>query len=346
MKKYLILCLFCFSFYIQTIEYGYAWNDGNKIYPYVIHYNDYNYNIHYDTNDWIGDAVITIICNNSAKMFFLNNMKIIFFVGTESPQNSNIKMILDNEEIYGENESSLITIEITNTNITYDLLHSKLELYSNLAIKALQNEQYTLATYYFGMICTYISYIFYFPIYIINSISFKNYTTRLNEIISKYTSNYKNATWFFTWNLSHRIKNTTLDILYSKLRYLVFNHTITPFWLKTNINTISLPNTKNELSNYSPNSSTFLFFSYYQYIFNEMIEFISNYLYTLFSISKARGGNIPMPTLFSQMEKKTIYIIIGIFVILVIILFYPIYRKIYGPINFSIFKKRKVIDYT
>jgi hypothetical protein len=344
MKKIysLVLIFLCIT---QSFSLAYGWNDGYEAYPFANNYDDYTTRIHYGTMDWIADGVISLLKGYNSKWQFLANMDAIYFVGTEAIKNPNINMILNNETVKGIGDFNSLYIRWNGTVLSRENIFSKISNASEKALHALQEEKYELATYYFGIITSYIASVFYYPIHELNTISYWNERSFLDSRITPYTSDHSNPNWFFLWH-PHNPLNTTSNAIKNHAYNVMWNNTINVLWLKENITSVIIVKDYHTLiQNYDIHSPTRMFYTHYEYLLNTCIHYIIDVLHTIFLESEAIGGDIKISSPFSRLEKKWQYGIIAICIGIFGILVYPIYAKASGKkISLAFWRKRKVIQ--
>ncbi|MFO8017988.1 MAG: zinc dependent phospholipase C family protein [Promethearchaeia archaeon] len=102
--RFLIGALFTIIF-LSNILYVNAWNNGS----YAYNKTDYDYETDYATHDWIAEhALDQLIKEDESNWQWLNQaeMKKIFLLGTEAPDNSEVETTLDGEKIEGFGDRS------------------------------------------------------------------------------------------------------------------------------------------------------------------------------------------------------------------------------------------------
>jgi hypothetical protein len=294
--------------------------------------------------DWIANVVGMNLLNSNAKWKFLFNMDKIYYTGTESIKNENLKMILDDETVVGINDYDELFIKWdTNTTSFSENIVSRIINIRNLTIEALKSEKYMLASYYFGVIVSYVSLVFYYPIYEYDNDSFSNLSSTFDSMISKHTVHNLNfnSNDNFKYNLTHP-EITKLSLIQSYSYNITYNTLYNATWIRDNLSEINDNVKLTELSNY--NEATQIFYSHHEEILNLCMQYTSNLLYTIFAESGAKGGDIKIPSMFTRLSKEWQYGIIGICLGLFIVIVYTVYLKATGKnIELGFWKKRKVI---
>jgi hypothetical protein len=108
MKKRSIFVFFCIVFLGIPFAHATAWNNGNSGSAYAYNKSDYSYEDNYTTHDWIAEYALDELMKTSSDWEWLNqpDMKKIFLLGTEAPDNSGVETTLDGEVIEGFGDKS------------------------------------------------------------------------------------------------------------------------------------------------------------------------------------------------------------------------------------------------
>ncbi len=80
------------------IQPGLAWKNES----YANSPDDYDYKTDYGTHDWIANAALeSLLTEDQSKWSWLSDRKQYFLLGTEAPDNGDLKTTLDSETVEG-----------------------------------------------------------------------------------------------------------------------------------------------------------------------------------------------------------------------------------------------------
>ncbi|MFX0187162.1 MAG: hypothetical protein ACFE8A_05445 [Candidatus Hodarchaeota archaeon] len=121
--------------------------------------SSYDYNNDFAGHDWVANVSLTALLNDNATRWqWLNDRKLIYFVGTEAPDNSGVSMTLDGKSIIGFGDFSWHHIYIHQDGSVYeDDAALRAKSMGDLACVNLDEEKYDLAAFYLGAMTHYIS---------------------------------------------------------------------------------------------------------------------------------------------------------------------------------------------
>jgi hypothetical protein len=153
MKKIIIFLIISILFF-QFIPLIYAW--GNNSYGY--NEIDYDYNTDYGTHDWIADKALSILYNDNLESWkWLMERRTIFLIGTESPDNSDVFMILNEITVegFGDTVNHHIYFNEGGT-IFEDDAGLRAKTCGDIANSYINENKYDIASFYLGAMCHYI----------------------------------------------------------------------------------------------------------------------------------------------------------------------------------------------
>ncbi len=154
--KFLLISIVFLSF-LWIIPLCVAWkNESYANYP-----DNFDYENDYGTHDWIADAALdSLLKEDESSWGWLNERKEIFLLGTEAPDNGDLKTTLDGEtvegfgdtakhHIYFDQEGSVISDE--------DDSAKRAEECGDLAKESKEKEKFEVAAFYLGAMAHYIA---------------------------------------------------------------------------------------------------------------------------------------------------------------------------------------------
>lgn len=321
-----------------------GWDDGFTYAEYAQSPYDFDFELNYGTEDWIAHGVIEILVHSNPNFQFLWNMRKFVFFGTQMTKVTDIHTSINGTDVHGignyrslvikwksyvvYNESSTTDNETANatiiTEIAYENISNETERYVDRLRSALENENYELASYYCGVVSSYIASAFYFPIHAFNDIDYWNYHDRLDDLISPFTSNYRDPNRLFIWYEYTPKKGLDLDKLRDFMYITAWNETYNLSWYSDHIHSLSVPKDITDLINtYGKESEEYGFYSHYEYLFTLCINYIADVINAVFLHSDAKGGNIFPQSWWLRIDTKWRYIIvfsvIGISTVMIIV---------------------------
>jgi len=200
-KKYLLITMML-SILMVSISSASAWKNGS----YGYNREDYSYEDDYGTHDWIAEAALEILLTEAKDSWTWladENLKIIYLLGTEAPDNSQLKTTLDMDEVEGFGDTTKHHVYFDeNDEILEDDSALRAKKCADLADVYLEENKREKAAFYLGAMTHYIADLAMYAHVAENNVDpynvdFDEWHSKVEGYVNSRTNDYEDQEEFF-----------------------------------------------------------------------------------------------------------------------------------------------------